>query len=311
MTMINIDKKKFSEAYTYAVELYKEEGDRLLLSCERTREHSTFYNTHQFLRPLNHFRRSVNRFIYTCAMLKLLSKPSGRILEVGVTPGHMTAVLPLMGYDMYGIDIDPERCDEKLVEIGKIKKCDIESENIPFEDNAFDVVLLCEVLEHLRMNPLVMIREIKRVLKPLGMLIMTTPNRTKLESRIKMLFGDSDIESPYGVFERVEKHGHAGHIRLYTFTEIDEMLSKEGLTDNKVVYFDYKKKVFAGRDQYGIYRKLTLIEMFRRISGFIRPRNFFNLWIAVMQGIYQKFKGSLFIISTKPAILSVIENESD
>lgn len=48
------------------------------------------------------------------------------------------------------------------------------AENIPAGDNAFDTVLLCEVVEHLK-NPQIVLRDIRRVLRSSGTLILSVP----------------------------------------------------------------------------------------------------------------------------------------
>ena len=54
---------------------------------------------------------------------------------------------------------------------------------LPYEDASFDVVLLVEVIEHLE-NHRVALGELARILKPNGVLIMTTPNIMRLNSRL-------------------------------------------------------------------------------------------------------------------------------
>jgi ubiquinone/menaquinone biosynthesis C-methylase UbiE len=48
-----------------------------------------------------------------------------------------------------------------------------DAHNLPFDDNEFEVILCTEVLEHLK-SPEIAIKEMKRVLKPSGKLILTT-----------------------------------------------------------------------------------------------------------------------------------------
>ena len=67
----------------------------------------------------------------------------------------------------------------------------IEGGAFPFEDDHFDVVLFCEIIEHLTNDPLVALREIKRVLKPDGVLVLTTPNVNRLENVIRMIQGST------------------------------------------------------------------------------------------------------------------------
>jgi SAM-dependent methyltransferase len=78
----------------------------------------------------------------------------------------------------------------------------MEESQFPYEDNTFDVVLYCEIIEHLLMNPVNTQREINRVLKPNGTLVVITPNVAGLGNVFAMVDGRSlyDPYSGYGVY---------------------------------------------------------------------------------------------------------------
>ncbi len=60
------------------------------------------------------------------------------------------------------------------------------NQGLPFEDGRFDCVVLQEVIEHLQ-NPVLVMKEIHRVLKPGGVFILSTPNMLNLSSRFRFL----------------------------------------------------------------------------------------------------------------------------
>jgi ubiquinone/menaquinone biosynthesis C-methylase UbiE len=68
-------------------------------------------------------------------------------------------------------------------------RIDLESTPIPVPDETFDVVLCSEVIEHMEIDPMFMMAEINRVMKPNGLLILTTPNVVSSRSITKMLLG--------------------------------------------------------------------------------------------------------------------------
>ena len=84
-----------------------------------------------------------------------------------------------LGYTVTSIDIDPvyEKC--RVVDANRA---------LPFPDRSFDLIWCSEVLEHL-VNPAFSSREFRRVLKPGGHLILTTPNSYCLLLRAISLFG--------------------------------------------------------------------------------------------------------------------------
>jgi SAM-dependent methyltransferase len=98
----------------------------------------------------------------------------------------------------------------------------VENERFPFADGSFDVVLFCEVLEHLPHDPLFALHEIRRVLKPEGTLILTTPNVARLENVARLLAGENiyDPYSGYGLYGR--------HNREYTAEELRRLLEHVG-----------------------------------------------------------------------------------
>jgi 2-polyprenyl-3-methyl-5-hydroxy-6-metoxy-1,4-benzoquinol methylase len=89
-----------------------------------------------------------------------------KALDVGCRDGYWSEKLKAKGYAVTAIDIEPHYPGAITADA-----------NAPllFPDNEFDLIWCSEVIEHLR-DPASTIREFKRILKPAGALVMTTPN---------------------------------------------------------------------------------------------------------------------------------------
>jgi len=107
----------------------------------------------------------------------------GKVLDIGCGDGDYSYNLQKMGFDVLGGDMDVERFRYK--DQVPFKKCNI-TEKLPFTDNSFDFVVLAEVIEHLK-NPYDVIKELCRILKPKGKLVLSTPNILNLKSRMRFL----------------------------------------------------------------------------------------------------------------------------
>ena len=90
-----------------------------------------------------------------------------KALDVGCRDGYWSEELKRKGYEVVSCDLDP-RCPCALVVDANAR--------LPFSDNEFDLLWCSEVIEHL-LDPAFTIQEFKRVLKPGGKLVMTTPNQ--------------------------------------------------------------------------------------------------------------------------------------
>jgi len=100
-------------------------------------------------------------------------KKEGKLLDVGCGNGSFLMWHKTRGWDVLGIDISKSACD--LCEKKGIKVFKGELQDAKIESESFDVVTLIQVLEHLH-DPIGTLKEINRVLKNDGLLIIGVPN---------------------------------------------------------------------------------------------------------------------------------------
>jgi len=98
-----------------------------------------------------------------------------KVLDVGANSGEFMKMLKeKKKCDVYGVDVS-----QVVVDIAKGKGLDVQlakAEDLPFKSGTFDVVTLMETLEHI-MVPEKALREIKRVLKPGGVILGSCPHK--------------------------------------------------------------------------------------------------------------------------------------
>ena len=160
--------------------IYEEQGGRWW---------STDFSLNLLRALYNPFRVS---YIKNVIELTKINSEKITVLEVGCGGGILCEEIAKMGFITTGIDpaeqslnAAREHAHENHLDIRYEKAS---GERIPYEDRSFDVVLCCDVLEHVRDLPAV-ISEISRVLKDNGVYIYDTFNRTCLSkiSIIKVL----------------------------------------------------------------------------------------------------------------------------
>ena len=179
----------------------------------------------------NYLNQDYKRFILT---LGLIPADSGNLLEIGANPYFMSLLIEkFLNYKLFFtnhfIDGHPvEEANQYVIKKATGAKTEyrymhfnIENE-MPFEDNKFDIVLFCEVIEHLKFDPINALLNIKKCLKKGGYLILTTPNVSRLENIAKMIEGQNiyDPYSAYGIYGR--------HNREYTKHELFLLLTQLG-----------------------------------------------------------------------------------
>ena len=97
-----------------------------------------------------------------------------RALEIGCGPGHITAMLAATGATVTGVDLVPAMIETARSLHPDIAFVEANAEQLPFADDAFDVVLANFVIHHVA-RPDVVSAEIRRVLKPGGRFVFAGP----------------------------------------------------------------------------------------------------------------------------------------
>jgi ubiquinone/menaquinone biosynthesis C-methylase UbiE len=110
-------------------------------------------------------------------IVRLAGWASGvRVADLGCGSGVFTDLLRRKGFVCIGVDISP-----KLVALGQSKYSDLEliegdAENLPFDSESFDGVLLSGLVHHFP-DPRRVAAEVHRILKPRGRFVAFDPNR--------------------------------------------------------------------------------------------------------------------------------------
>jgi SAM-dependent methyltransferase len=191
----------------------------------------------------NYAEDDFRRFIYTLGLVP--EKPGISLLELGANPYFTTTLLQkfrkadLHLANFFGGDVAEGIQNVTIHQTGEIipyryRQFNIEEDIFPYPDESFDVVLFCEIIEHLLSDPVHALIEIRRVLKPGGTLVVTTPNVARLENVAKLLAGQNiyDPYSGYGPYGR--------HNREYTQQDLFSLLSANGFRVDSMFTADVK-----------------------------------------------------------------------
>lgn len=120
-------------------------------------------------------------------------------------------------------------------------QCDIERESVPCVDQSIGFIVFTEVIEHPRVGPLHVLRELRRIQKPGGKLLFSTPNLLTLKSRASFVFGSTTydmLEMPYDALAAEERIGHCGHLRVSSMAEVLDFFRRSGFRAVTSTYRD-------------------------------------------------------------------------
>ena len=167
------------------------------------------------------------------------------ILEIGSFLGPVSISLKRIGYNVSALDI-PEFYKSSslrtLYERNGIPFIGLNLRNckLPYESNSLDLVIACEIIEHLNFNPLPVMNEINRVLKNDGYIYIGMPNQSSIGNRIKLFFGKS-IHNPIDDFSKqLDRNNNmivGLHWREYTLIETIQLIEKMGFKPIVKYYF--------------------------------------------------------------------------
>lgn len=172
-------------------------------------------------------------------------KERGKALELGSPPFHITLLLQrFRNYDLSltGYAADGRSEIQQTLESPEFGETydftctcfNAEADRFPYDDNTFDLVTWCEVIEHLTENPVHTLAEIHRVLKPGGVLVISTPNASRADSIVNFLLG-RNIYDPYHLGAPLKGSRHS---REYTLAELTGLLEGCGYSIDRAADID-------------------------------------------------------------------------
>jgi 2-polyprenyl-3-methyl-5-hydroxy-6-metoxy-1,4-benzoquinol methylase len=111
-----------------------------------------------------------------------LLQPRGRLLDVGCATGVLLDAARLRGWQVQGVDVSSfaVRIARAYYNLDVIEG---ELHDAAFPSNHFDVVTMDDVVEHAP-DPRALLTEAARVLRPAGLLSISTPNAASLSARL-------------------------------------------------------------------------------------------------------------------------------
>ena len=192
--------------------------------------------------PQPHVARAVLR-----AARRLPGYPNLRVLDLSAGRGEIATALSGDGCRVRGTHFRPD--DYKLAEAPPALPPEVVIDAgvdlmrpLPYPDGAFDLVVLCEVAEHLP-TEIPVVAEIGRVLAPGGHLVLSTPNVARLHSRWHFLFtGTHKLIRRRTGWDLPADGLYAYHINPIDFPRLHTLLHQAGLAVTRLDVTLFKAK---------------------------------------------------------------------
>ena len=169
-------------------------------------------------------------------LLRLLERDSGaKMLDLGCADGSftVTAAKTVGTEEVFGADMDREACiaaGEKGISVTIANL----NQGLPYANNSFDVVIANQVIEHLPRTDL-FVKEILRILKPGGYVVVSTPNLGSWHNIAFLLVG---FQPPFclvsdevyqlgnpiaSLYMKKREHVTHGHLRIFTVLALKQL----------------------------------------------------------------------------------------
>ena len=182
----------------------------IINSKDRTKQHfnetaSDYNNSNdgKFVEPM-----------YEVIVNEIQKLPAGKVLDVGCGNGNLFKLLPDEKYELFGVDFSENMIAEAKRNCGQKATFSVaDAENLPFDSATFDIIV-CNASFHHYVHPNAVLKEMHRVLKDGGRVLIGDPYRHALVRPVMNV---------------VIKFSKDGDYHIYGLDEMKKLFAKNGL----------------------------------------------------------------------------------
>jgi ubiquinone/menaquinone biosynthesis C-methylase UbiE len=232
---------------------------------------------------------------------KIKLNKNKRILDLGCGTGHYLTQLHSMGFQCFGADISEEmlqRTRDKFISSKSNDPTLINSDcyNLPLDGNYFDLIICIGVLEYLDSEIKALI-EMKRIILPSGLVIITFPNFYKLRNLLNpyyyivriwtYLFSKKSIKSfQSSENKNVKIDFNKSTVSRYSLMKVKKILSNSGFKIIEIEGYCYGPFSLWKEDLFPLETSIKISEFIDKLSGykiFGFLKYFSNRWVLLLQ----------------------------
>ncbi len=144
-----------------------------------------------------------------------------RLLDVGCGEGSLAVAARHLFHELHGVDITASAVERARSAGVVTHQVNLNVLPLPYPDEYFDTVVTLDVIEHI-FDPVGFLVEIRRVLMPGGLLVVSTPNIRKLQRMLTLIRG----RFPRTSYDPVGYDG--GHLHYFTSLDLKTLLEDLG-----------------------------------------------------------------------------------
>lgn len=172
--------------------------------------------------------------------LRLLEEAGARgtLVDVGCGQGALAAAARARFERYVGCDLVayPEFPRDGWA---RFVQADLDQVPYPLEEGAADATVSIETIEHLE-NPRAFVRELVRITRPGGVIVLTTPNQLSLLSKLTLL-----TRNQFSAFQ--EAPGlYPAHLTALLEVDLRRIARESGLEEIEIRYADFGRIPFTG-----------------------------------------------------------------